>query len=599
MNKVIVRVIVFTIVFLVFFQYAVVLAGTNVATISNVSDWKALKIVDEDNVNREMVYKYHYNETDNNVKYGTLMQFFDIGSDGSIYRTSTFGEHLLYVDKMKNGKLETMKLNYFGHGQGFSVDKNGYIYLSSLNCEFLNKKGEDVNKSLGISYLKFEDGKELNYTAGITYILPKKNEIDYDNISYSELRISLRPILDEENGYFALRDANSSNNLWIYNLNDVKNLAKHKATITDYKVGNKNGITLYVCNLNDIKPIKKMDMKPYQAGLPIQGLDIYGDKLYILKGVGYNTTKKDNDLKTHNCANIIVVDWKNNQVIETTSSIAENMTKEVYDSNSTLDKKINSYAVGNNLKARFEAEGIQVKNGRVYAGFATSNYREQNNKRLYKSFTILYTETSNEVIKMENVPNISVSYAVNRVILNIKDSNGIFAKDIKIYKINKNGKKEELNNSKVLPSAIINKEDKKNLQYSFALTENVLTDVSNQLYIEVKNANGVYTKQYIRIRKNTDGSYKKNIAPWTKNWTLFNKSIIKFTVYNGGIIKKVIVKDLNNSGKVVLEKENLNSKTELQLNVNELKDNNGIYNLEVYEEDMQSQSRTDNIVFKI
>ena len=327
------------------------------------------------------------NAKTSNKAYGTNMQFFDIDKNGNPYYSSIDKEYNVYINKIVNSKCETMILNKFGHGQGFAVDSNGCVYIGSIATKKVEKNDGKCTLSAGISYFKFEDGKNFNTSAGLTYILPKEQITNYENIPLSNLNTSLQPILDEAHNQFAILN---SSMVYIYKLSDIKSLTSQDATIKDLPKAlySQNSISLKIVDLSKINPIAKVNLKSVKVQdaklnlmkdvQSVQGIALYNKQLYIYK---CDYQKVSNALRS---GMIAVYDYNKKEIV---SSTLENLNQLTSTNSNELQKsEFCKYLNSGKFNTICEGQGIQVKNGKIYVGIYSDVHSGAN--KINKTCTI-------------------------------------------------------------------------------------------------------------------------------------------------------------------------------------------------------------------
>ena len=322
--------------------------------------------------------------------YGTVMQFFDV-TNGNTYYSSEDKKNS-YINKYSEdgSNKGMMALNYFGHGQGISVDKNENVWVESI----ATKDGEyGYTGSIGISNFKFEKGKTYNQYGGKTYIYTKSSKVNYDNLKIKDLYVNMQPMIDEENGLFAV---NRSGTVVIFDLETIKNnnnISEHKATISGLTIPEVNNeITISAYNLAEIKPLNVVPIlngyskeinRDIFRGYHNQGIDIDGDYIYLYQGNGINT------LLTEGCGGNGKDKCKNNLAFVTIFDMKygkENGYKKASGVKNVVALKTGKALkkMSNIEKEYAEAEGIKVKNGNMYLGVYSKitqkgkNYRAGN-----------------------------------------------------------------------------------------------------------------------------------------------------------------------------------------------------------------------------
>lgn len=304
----------------------------------------------------------------------SVMQCFDLENQGNIYYTQ-LGQangyvqgkttvHELYVIKgqpdMAVGN-DYMTLKYFGHGGGIAMEEdNGqqYVWINSNATKYASESGYEYNYSKTVSRIKYESGKIYgNGYAGDTYFLDKANLFNFN------------PAIDSKNKLLCINATQSggARYFYTYNLDDVKKQPLETFNFSVTIGGEENGLneqllnqSIQARNLLKVNPVgafsipKGSNLVTDVNSYSFQGFDIDGDYIYFLEGAG-----NKNDLN-NGASNAYVT------VFNLQGKLIRPRTKVMAIANTTILNTAGITSTG-----YMEAEGLKVKEGTLYLGFAS------------------------------------------------------------------------------------------------------------------------------------------------------------------------------------------------------------------------------------
>lgn len=278
------------------------------------------------------------------------------GEDKTLQAVSE--NHVLQISKT-NGIIKTMYLKYAGHGQAFDAgitDRN--LYLNAFPHLYLRKRKNDsvyAAHSSGVAVATFtgesSEQEILRYPPFAIWInsdsktLKKIRKADYDvtkddTIYYNKIKELSSLSSRLENSYFAIDDENN-----------------RIISITKDSVG-------FVYNLDEFNKGKTVEPEYQLNGVSgSQGVDLYGDYLYIWNGATHGSFK----ISKYN----IKTGKKLKEVVFDSTDLEKYYMKRDYDS--------------------WEAEGISLYKGKVYVGAMIRKCSTENcssNKKYFDIFMI-------------------------------------------------------------------------------------------------------------------------------------------------------------------------------------------------------------------
>lgn len=339
-----------------------ILISTEVAVYNNLLSEKILQPLSD-----EIIYSKGVQLERNSV-----IQSFDIDSKGDIYYDQVGGNlaHKIFVLKgSPNQPFESlMEFWWHGHGTNIAVEEDGddrYIWINSIG----NKKSDgEYGSNIAFSRVKYEPNKIVkSFEEGDTYYLPGKANI--------------HPAIDQENDILAVTTSGGGDPLryfYIYKLSEAKALPLTYEELPKVKFGGEESdvpeqtvsYKLNIKNLNQLTPISSFSIGPADDkkelnSYDFQGFDIAEGRLYFHEGEANN-----NDvLSGVSNAFVTVFDYKTGRQISKRTRVTA-----IANINNLDEHGITSTGY-------MEAEGIKMKNGILYLGYAsrsTDNIRRAN-----------------------------------------------------------------------------------------------------------------------------------------------------------------------------------------------------------------------------
>lgn len=195
-------------------------------------------------------------------------------------------------------------------------------------------------------------------------------------------------------------------------------------------------------------------------------------------------------------------------------------------------------------------------------------------------------------LKVNDAPKLYITASSKKysdVSIEIKDKDGIKAKNVKFYFVDKSGKK------KLLKDGMFTKpKTKKSTELKYVITNKYLNKEEKIFYMTAKDNDGNYLKTYFRISPKDKKYYLIDREPVIHDLTTKKEDIL-FDVADSVGVKKVEVYDLNNKKKVIVSKKNLKEgKHSITIDSSKLKEVKGKYSIEVYLKDDGKASLSTN-----
>ena len=301
-----------------------------------------------------------------------VMQCFDIDSNGEIYYIQVGGllKQALFVQKSfpDNPAKEHMRLFYFGHGSNFSVEEEGdkrFVWVSSNASKAKNGHYWD---SQTFSRVEFEDGKTLYHDGGETFYMGGK--------------VNLCPAVDIESGMVAVAYSGKNRGFYLraYDIKEARALPDEEIELKPIRFGGeKEGpkeqtVTrrIKAKNLERLKPLAELEIKRSSKPdedffYPYQGFEISRGLLYFYEGLGNTNNPKDGGSNAY----LTVYNLKGEKVSERTRISA-------VDDMEALKKFLLTDT------GYMEAEGVKIKNGKLYLAMASRNKKDERRANIFK-----------------------------------------------------------------------------------------------------------------------------------------------------------------------------------------------------------------------
>lgn len=330
---------------------------------------------------------------------GTVMQcfdFYDGSENGYIYFTqcasdsTTGNKWLVALSRVKRGSYgdntrssETMSLRWFGHGTVVCVEKatdggEDFMWVNSNGT----LSGSEYTNNKTFSRFRFEANKTYEHSAGETFYLNSYKDASGKSWTVYDLQVNI----DFENRRLLIgcRSSGTRHNV-IYDLDAV--LALKEQTVSLSRTwGGEGGTntskktettTVQARVLDNLTPLGSFRLpsylntgkydQPYSCSH--QGHAVYGNKVYWYEG---NTASlvSGSGVYDNSMAYVEVFDYLGNRLVPRTKVAAvsdfTNMKK-------LLNLHENCYC---------EAEGLQVRNGKLYLGITTHIAGKSSGNRL-------------------------------------------------------------------------------------------------------------------------------------------------------------------------------------------------------------------------
>lgn len=305
-------------------------------------------------LNKNLIYSQSVSLIRNSV-----IQSFDVDSKGTIFYDQLGGAlaHVVFTMRALPNQpvFDNMQFKYIGHGTNMAIeesDNDRYIWINSIGTK---KSDGSYGSNLTFSRVKYVPGSIIEHYGGETYYLPGKTNI--------------HPAIDQKNDLLAVTTsgAGQPRSFYIYRLSEARKLPETTITMPSVKFGGEEKDvpeqtirhTLKIKDLSKLTPLASFDIKPKTTANELnyyafQGFDIAGENIYFYEGEG-NGNKIENGPSN---AFVTILDYKGN--------ITSNRTKVEAISNIENLKHHDITDTG-----YMEAEGIKVKNGILYLGFAS------------------------------------------------------------------------------------------------------------------------------------------------------------------------------------------------------------------------------------
>ncbi|MEG0807822.1 MAG: Ig-like domain-containing protein [Alistipes sp.] len=312
----------------------------------------------------------------NYLKSNAVIQGFDLARDGTIYYMQLAGSnaHQLLVVQAKPNKSGftsscegAMTLQYFGHGTNYAMEENSdgiYLWVgcyASMTTNPADARYRQYWNNQTIARVKYEPEK---------IIIPKQCATQFYMGSYKEIH----PAIDEKNDVLAINFPTSHptepRRFRMYRLSDAMALPLSTVTLQELTYGGGTSTDpqvteapkILVRDLRKLKPLGEFGI-PNTALAPSpddlshyawQGFEVDSGLIYYAEGEGNNNAS----VGSPSVAYLTIFDFEGHLVERRTKvSIASDLA--------TLT------SLGITASGYMEAEGVRVRNGQLYLGFAS------------------------------------------------------------------------------------------------------------------------------------------------------------------------------------------------------------------------------------
>ena len=286
-----------------------------------------------------------------------VMQCFDVDSKGELYYVQIAGSDAHKLHVLRGGAnqppADFMTLRWFGHGTNMAVEEQGadrYIWINS-NANKLDDNS--YSQSQTVSRIKYEAGKTLDKYSGETFYLPGKRNV--------------HPAIDAASDLLAITASTTGvRDFYVYKLSEALALPVSDVSLT-VTWGGEEGTqkttetrVVQVRKLDQLTPVGQFSVSTGKTAADLgyydfQGFDCTNGIIYFYEGTGNN-----NDGKTASVAYVTLLDLKGAQVYPRTKVGA------IADMQALTTAGITSTGY-------MEAEGIKMKNGSLWLGFASKS----------------------------------------------------------------------------------------------------------------------------------------------------------------------------------------------------------------------------------
>lgn len=322
----------------------------------------------------------------------SVMQSFDITKDGTIYYLQIAGNsyHLLNVTHCspnKNGYTsnygEVMQLQYFGHGTNYAIEEAGdgtYVWAgcyASMNTTTTSSDYQQYWNNQTITRVRFVAGRVVKPSECIDqYYIGKHKD--------------MHPAIDVTNDVLTIEyPENGRRYFLIYKLSEAKALPVTSVTLDPITYGGGTSgesqrtetPTVLVHDLTKLTPMASFSITNSGATpadlsyYDWQGCDVNDGLIYSLEG------ESGDDVVGGNPSNAYLTVFNfNGNIVEkrTKISIASDQTKLA--------------SLGITSTGSMESEGIKVRNGKLFIGFASKDNVNDNSRRRQNIFSYLKIE---------------------------------------------------------------------------------------------------------------------------------------------------------------------------------------------------------------
>lgn len=287
----------------------------------------------------------------------SVMQCFDVESDGTLWYMQLGGNdpELIYVLRgaPNQSPKDFMTLRWFGHGTNFAVEEDGadrYIWVGSNG----NKLSDgSYSQSNTVSRVKYEAGKRVDLSSGETFFIKNKWNV--------------HPAIDMDNDVLCITASTTGvRDFYFYRLSEAMATPLSRVTLRKQTYGGEETDapqksetrTIEAHDLTSVTPIGSFTTSVPGTGnlsqYDFQGFDVQDGLLYFFEGEAVNNQPKS-------IAFVTVLDMTGTIVVPRTRIQA------IEDEAALVAAGI----CGSDAKGYMEAEGIKMKHGNLYLGFAS------------------------------------------------------------------------------------------------------------------------------------------------------------------------------------------------------------------------------------
>ena len=287
----------------------------------------------------------------------SVMQCFDVENDGTLWYMQLGGNdpELIYVLRgtPNQSPRDFMTLRWFGHGTNFAVEESGadrYIWVGSNG----NKLSDgSYSQSNTVSRVKYEAGKRIDLSSGETFFIKNKWNV--------------HPAIDTKNDVLCITASTTGvRDFYFYRLSEALATPLSRVTLRKQTYGGEDADTPQKTETRTIEAHDLTSVTPigsFTTSIPgignlcqydFQGFDVQDGLLYFFEGEAVNKQPKS-------IAFVTVLDMTGRIVVPRTRIQA------IEDEAALVAAGI----CGSDAKGYMEAEGIKMKHGNLYLGFAS------------------------------------------------------------------------------------------------------------------------------------------------------------------------------------------------------------------------------------
>lgn len=250
-----------------------------------------------------------------------------------------------------------MTLNYFGHGSNFTLEDTGSGYIWIGNYASKNTSGEYWGDQV-VSRVPIKDGATVNPWDCT------------DNYYFDETNLSVA--VDFENDRLTILGI-STGRIRTYKLSELRALPIESVTLKPLTYGGDKAPdaettvthTIQARDCRKATPIGDFSIQRWN-GVSWQGFDVCGDLIYQMQGNGNN-----NDGKTASTGWLLVYKLDGTIVLDRTPIKAiEDLTK------------LKQWGITDT--GYMEPEGVKVRGGNLYIGFASKGSKDERRGTIFK-----------------------------------------------------------------------------------------------------------------------------------------------------------------------------------------------------------------------